>query len=253
MTPLPAGFAARPFAHRGLHDRASGIVENSASAVRAAIEAGYGIEIDVQGSADGQAVVFHDDRLDRLTAQRGPVRARSAAELGRIGLTGSRDTIPALADILALVEGRVALLVEIKDQSGRFGPTDGTLERAVAEALRGYAGPVAVMSFNPESIRLLAGLAPSVPGGLTTCPFTADDWPRVPPDRRTRLAAIADYNAVGASFVSHWHGDLHGARVAELKRTGATVLCWTVRSPDEERRARRIADTVTFEHYLPDR
>ena len=100
MAPLPAAFLTRPIAHRALHDRAARRPENSRAAIRAAIAAGYGIEIDLQLSADGVPMVFHDETLDRLTAERGPVRARSARELGEIRLKGSEDRIPTLAQVL---------------------------------------------------------------------------------------------------------------------------------------------------------
>lgn len=251
MTQLPDGFAARPFAHRGLHDRAAGRVENSASAVRAAVEAGYAVEIDVQLAADGAPVVFHDATLDRLTALRGPVREQTAAELGRTALTGGGDVILPLGDVLGLIAGRVPVLVEVKDQSGNLGRTDGRLDVAVAEAVRGYRGPVAVMSFNPDAVRALSGLAPGVPRGLTTCAFAAKSWRDVPAARRARLAAIADYDEVGASFVSHDWRDLNALRVKALKAAGATILCWTIRSAAEERAALRVADAVTFEGYRP--
>src|SRR6056297_1261202 len=117
MTALPPGFLARPIAHRGYHDAAAGRIENSRSAFAAAMEAGYGIELDVQLSRDGVAMVFHDTMLDRLTDETGPVRDRGAAALQDIGLTGSRDTIQTLTQVLRAIDGTVPVLVEIKDQS----------------------------------------------------------------------------------------------------------------------------------------
>jgi glycerophosphoryl diester phosphodiesterase len=116
--PLPDSFLRLPLCHRGYHDLSRGIVENSLSAFSAAIDAGYGIELDIQLSADGQAVVFHDDTLDRVAEATGLVIDRTAAELGTIRLKHSRDTIPTFAETLALVAGRAPLLVELKDQSG---------------------------------------------------------------------------------------------------------------------------------------
>lgn len=248
---LPADFLRLPLAHRALHDRAAGRPENSRAAIRAAVAAGYGIEIDLQGSRDGVAMVFHDDELDRLTAETGPVRARTAAELGRIRLKDAEDGIPTLAEVLAIVAGRVPLLIEIKDQSGGMGPEMGALPAATAVALAGYAGPVAVMSFNPHAVAEMARLAPGVPRGLTTYAWPEDDHGHAPQDpaRRAHLAAIADYDAVGACFVSHHWRDLARPRVAELKARGAAVLCWTIRSPAEEAEARRVAQNITFEGY----
>ena len=250
MTPLPPGFLRAPFAHRGLHGAQT--PENSRAAVRAAIHAGYGIELDLQPSRDGRAMVFHDYDLARLTGARGLICQRAAADLGRLRLAGSEETIPTLPDILALVAGRVPLLLELKDQHGQMGATDGTLEAATAAALAGYAGPVAVMSFNPAMMIAMAALAPDIPRGLVTCAFADEDWPQLGAARRAELRAMADFDAAGASFVSHEHHDLATPRLAELRAADAAILCWTVRSPGEEAAARRVADTITFEGYLPE-
>ncbi|MFN3613630.1 MAG: glycerophosphodiester phosphodiesterase family protein, partial [Rubrimonas sp.] len=198
---LPAVFTGPAIAHRGLHDRAAGRIENSRAAVRAAVEAGYGVEIDVQLSADGEAMVFHDDALDRLTARSGPLKALTAAELGRIALTGSAETIPTLAEILAVTSGRAALLIEIKDQGGRMDATGvGPLEARVAALLGDYAGPVAVMSFNPASVAAMRDAAPSVPRGLTACAAAGYDEQQLGTERLQALAEMRDYETVGACF-----------------------------------------------------
>lgn len=247
---LPPAFLRAPIAHRALHDRAQGRVENSPAAIQAALDHGYAIEIDLQLSADGVAMVFHDETLDRLTAETGPVTARSAAELGRIGLTGGTDTIPTLTQVLDQVAGRVPLLIEIKDQSLVMGPTDGRLEAATAQALQGYAGPVAVMSFNPAAIAHMARLAPDLPRGLTTAAYDAESWHPLPEAACAHFRAIPDYDPLGCSFISHEAADLGRDRVAHLRAQGAAILCWTIRSPAEEAAARKVAQNVTFEGYL---
>ncbi len=242
---LPAAFLERPLAHRALHG--PGVPENSLAAVRAAVASGYGIEIDVQLSADGAAMVFHDYDLGRLTEETGPVRGRSAAELGLTALTGGGG-IPTLGEVLAETR-EFPVLIEIKDQDGALGPGVGPLERAVAGALVHHPGPVAVMSFNPHSVAEMARLTPETPRGLTTAAFDAGSWPHIPTATRDRLRAIPDYDSVGASFISHEAADLASPHVAALKDRGAKILCWTIRSPAEEARAREIADNITFEGY----
>lgn len=248
---LPPGLRHLPIAHRALHDRERGRVENSTAAIQAAIDAGYAIEIDLQLSQDGVAMVFHDDDLNRLTGATGPVAAKTAAALCALRLTDSADTIPTLADVLTRIAGRVPLLIELKDQTRTMAPSDGRLEAATALALSGYRGEVAVMSFNPDMIHHMARLAPTLPRGLTTDAYDPADWRPLPAARCAELAAIPDYEATGSSFISHAAADLENPRVAELKAGGAAVLCWTIRSPAEEAEARRIADNVTFERYLP--
>lgn len=251
MTSLHPLFLSIPLAHRALHDVSDGRPENSRAAIRAAMAHGYGIEIDVQMSSDGQPMVFHDDGLDRLTGASGPVRDRRASELGAIALKGGTEGIPDFAEVLALVDGEVPLLVEIKDQDGALGGNVGRLEAAIAKAAKGYRGPLAFMSFNPESVARMAALLPDVPRGLVTEAFTAEEWPTVDAATRNRLSTIPDYDRVGACFISHDHNDLDRPRVAELKAKGAHILCWTIRSPEAEAEARRIVENVTFESYLP--
>lgn len=248
---LPAAFLGAPIAHRALHDIGAGRPENGPSAVRAAVAAGYGIELDLQLSADGVAMVFHDYTLDRMTAESGDVSQRSAQALGRIALKHSDDRIPTLREVLGLVGGRVPLLLELKEQSRVMGPVDGALERAVAEALQGYDGPVAVMSFNPASVIAFGQAAPELPRGLTTGGYDDPEWAPLGPERLARLKALADVGPSGACFISHYHEELSDPAVAALKGRGVPVLCWTIRSPEAEARARRIADNVTFEGYLP--
>lgn len=247
---LPPRFVAMPLAHRALHDVGLGRPENSRAAVIAAIAAGYGIEIDVQLSADGAAMVFHDYGLARLAHARGPVRKRRADALRRVSLRGSTEGIPDLSEVMALVAGRVPVLIEIKDQSGDMGPNIGPLEEAVAQALAGYVGDVAVMSFNPHSVARMAQLCPQIPRGITTSAFRPGDWP-LSKETCDHLRAIPDYDRVGASFISHEADDLDCPRVAELRRAGAVICCWTVRSAAAEATARRIAHTITFEGYAP--
>jgi len=246
---LPAAFLSRPLAHRAFHDVAAGRPENSIEAIRAAVDKGYGIEIDLQLSKDGQAMVFHDYDLARLTGQPGPIQQRTAAELQAIPLIGGSSTIPTLADVLNEVAGKVPLLIEIKDQDGTLGPAVGRLELATAQALAKYKGDVAVMSFNPNSVRVFGGHAPGTPVGLTTCDFNAKDWSLIPKARRERLAKIPDIASSRALFISHDARDLTSDRVTQLKSRGMPILCWTIRSPEAEANARQIADNVTFEGY----
>ncbi|MBS9715405.1 glycerophosphodiester phosphodiesterase family protein [Pseudohalocynthiibacter aestuariivivens] len=249
MTHLPPVFLSTPIAHRGYHNLAKGRAENSRAAFLAAIEAGYGIEMDLQRTKDDQAMVFHDYDLTRLTSERGPIQQRSAAEMAEIQLIGSNENVPSFAEVLDLVAGRAPLLVELKDQDGEMGPNIGPLEQAVVNALIGYEGPVALMSFNPHSVAKLAELAPHLPRGLVTEGWTDKDTQMIPAARRQILRDIPDYDRVGACFISHEAADLSRPRVAELKASGAHILCWTIRSPEAEAEARKIADNITFEGY----
>lgn len=247
---LPEAFLTRPIAHRALHDRAAGRPENSRAAIRAAVAAGYGIEMDLQPSADGVPMVFHDYDLRRLTGVSGRVRGLTAAELGATRLLDAEDGIPTLAEVLEIVAGQVPLLIELKDQDGAMGPAVGELEAATTQVLEGYRGEVAVMSFNPHAVAAFHALMPEIPVGLTTSAYRAADWPLLPERVRTHLRDIPDYERAGCSFISHEASDLDAPRVAELKAQGAVILCWTIRSTAAEVEARRVAQNVTFEGYL---
>ena len=247
--PLPPALLSVPLTHRGYHDVAARRPENSLSAFEAAAQAGYAIELDVELTRDGQAMVFHDDTLDRMTAETGPLQDRTAAELGRITLNHSDDRIPTLAQVLDRVAGRVPLLIEIKDRWDTMGVTSGLLEKATAEALSGYSGDVAVMSFNPNCMAEFTRLAPHLPRGLTTDYYDPADNEMLPPEVCARLREIPDFERTASSFISHKHSDLWQPRVAELKAQGAAILCWTVRSPEQEALARKVAHNITFEGY----
>ncbi|MFN3605607.1 MAG: glycerophosphodiester phosphodiesterase family protein, partial [Cypionkella sp.] len=146
---------------------------------------------------------------------------------------------------------RAPLLIEIKDQTGTMGASDGRLEAAVARDLQGYGGPVAVMSFNPHSVAHMAQLAPHIARGLTTSAYQPDDWAPLPADICERLRTIPDYDRTKASFISHEAADLARPRVGDLRAQGAAVLCWTITSPQAEAAARRYAHNITFEQYAP--
>lgn len=253
-TPPPsvAALVAAPVAHRGLHDLKAGRVENSRAAVTAAVAAGFGLEIDVQLSADGEAMVFHDEGLDRLTGETGLVRERSAAALSAVALTGGGETIPTLGEILALVGGRAPLVVEIKDQGGTLDEAGvGPLEARVAALLAGHGATVTVMSFNPASMAAMARLAPTIARGVVAC--AAADYPdTLPAARRQALAEMAQAEAVGAAFFSYDWRALPTPRAQALRAQGLAALCWTVRSAADAQVALCSADAVTFEGFAPD-
>ncbi len=255
MPPLPAGFLDRAIAHRGLHDRAAGVIENSLPAIRAAAEAGYGCEIDLQISADGEAMCSHDDDLDRLTSASGPVRARTAAELGALELTGSSPEarIPSFAQALEAA-GAAPLLVEIKRQhdSVGVGPLEARAAALIAAHLAAGGGPVAVMSFDPRAISWFHEHAPAIPRGLVSMDWDRDpDGEGLDPVTRAGLTAMASFEASGCGFCSYRWQDLPTERTRALRAAGLPVLCWTTRSAQDHAAALPHVDAVTFEGYRP--
>jgi glycerophosphoryl diester phosphodiesterase len=224
---------AKPFAHRGLHG--GRVIENSRAAFERAIAAGHGIELDVQASSDGQAMVFHDYELERLAGRDGLVVAMKAAELQEVRLTGTDETIPALAEILALIAGRAALLIEVKmperDVAG--------LSRSVAAALAGYTGPVGVMSFNPEVGRWFARHAPERLRGLVVTEQgqgAKGYWQR----------PLSLWRAK-PDFLAYDIRDLPSRFATARRQDGMPVLTWTVRTVQERARAAEHASQIIYE------
>jgi len=155
----PDWLTARPVAHRGLHDRARGIIENMPGAARAAFDADFGIECDIQLTADGEAMVHHDDALGRLTEGSAALLGMTAAELKAVRFTDTSERMMSLGDLCALVAGRVPLVIEVKSHFDG----DRKLVARMAEVLASYRGPVAGMSFDPDQVLALRELMPELP------------------------------------------------------------------------------------------
>ncbi|HKG75904.1 MAG TPA: glycerophosphodiester phosphodiesterase family protein [Beijerinckiaceae bacterium] len=246
----PAWLTARPIAHRGLHDRTAGVVENTLSAAEAAVAAGYAIECDVQDTADGEAVVFHDFTLDRLTPERGLVRERRAAELTGIAIGGTQDRIPTLATVLDRIAGRVPLVIEIKS---RFDG-DLTLTRRTVEVVSAYDGPVALKSFDPAVVTAVRQLAPDVPRGVVAeSRYEHPEWDKLDAGTKHALANLLHFDETRPDFLSWRVGDLPCAAPFLCRRlAGLPVTTWTVRTEDDRQRAASHADQMVFEGFRPD-
>lgn len=241
---------AKPIAHRGLHDLASGVIENSPSAATAAIAGGFGIECDVQLTADGEAVVFHDFVLDRLTGETGTVVARKAAELGAITLKGSNDPILTLSAFLDLIGGRVPLVIEIKS---RFDG-DLTLTKRTVEVVAGYKGhPIVIKSFDPDIVAALRELAPEIPRGIVAMnAYDYGDYVSLSPERKHALANLLHFTESRPDFISWKVTDLESAAPYLCRNAlGLPLMSWTVRTPEERQRAAAMADQMVFEGFRP--
>ena len=245
-----AWLTARPIAHRGYHDRGVGRIENTASAFAEAIAHKFAIECDLRLSADGEAIVFHDEHVDRLTNGSGPLDNLGLAALRGLRIKGTGDRIPTLSELLEQVAGRVPLFIELK------GKWDGDrrLERRVADALTDYSGPAAVMSFDPAAMRAIAEFAPQIPRGLLGCRFRADEgWGELPPFYRFQLRHLLAATVVAPQFIAYDVTALPADAPLFLRHLFAMpLLTWTVRSQSERITARRWADQMIFETFDPD-
>ena len=240
---------ARPIAHRGYHDRSAGRIENTLPAAEAAIAHNFAIECDLQPTADGRIVVFHDDELDRLTDASGPVTTRTLANLRAVRLRDSDAGIPTLEELLDLVDGRVPLIIELKS----LWDGNRRLEQAVAPILADYTGPAAVMSFDPGSMVAMRRLAPSLPRGLTADAFAnGPDWGHLSWPARFALRHLLAAATVWPHFVSFGIDDLPASAPLMARHLGIPLICWTIRTPADREKARLYTDQITFEGFDPD-
>ena len=237
----------RPFAHRGLHDAARGIVENSLSAVKGAMGKGYAIEVDLQCAAGDMPVVFHDATLDRLTNEAGPVATREADALCSIPLRGSTDSILSLPDLLAVVDGHVPLLLEVKSTWRR----DGAFEANIAKLLASYKGPIGVMSFDPYSVKAFRYAAPALPRGLVSERFEGKRWPSLTAQQRFAMRHLLTSVFAWPNFIAYDVRALPAVAPLAARLAGLPLLAWTVRTPEERERALRYADAMIFEGIRP--
>ncbi|UTD28794.1 glycerophosphodiester phosphodiesterase family protein [Bradyrhizobium sp. WD16] len=245
----PAWLTAQPVAHRGLHDRSRGVIENTPSSVAAAAQAGFAIEVDLQLSSDGEAMVHHDFALGRLTEGSGELAGFTAADLRQVAFRDTGDHMMTLGDLCTLVGGRVPLVLEIKS---RF-EGDRRLVRRMIEVLKAYSGPAAAMSFDPDQVLALRELAPSLPRGIVA-QRSYDDayWTELPADKRRGMLHLRHGLRTQPHFVAYWIEQLP-APAPWIARNifGCPLLTWTVRTPAQRARAARHADQIIFEGFLP--
>lgn len=240
---------ARPVAHRGLHDAGRGVIENTASAFAAAIENNYAIECDLRLSADSEVMVFHDRTLDRLTEASGEVIRKTAGELGTVPFKDTADRMMTLPQLCDLVSGRVPLILELKSEFDG----DLRLPQRVADILRGYAGPVAAMSFDPDQVAALATRAPGLPRGIVAeRHYKHPEWKNLRSRDRWRLAHLLHALRTRPHFVAYAVNDLPAAApLAARWLFGLPLLTWTVRNEVQRACAARWADQMIFEGFRP--
>jgi glycerophosphoryl diester phosphodiesterase len=240
---------ARPVAHRGLHAASTGVIENTPSAFAAAVAGDYAIECDLQISADGEAMVHHDEALGRLTDGGGRLDAMTSADLRRVVFKATADRMISVGELCDLVAGRVTLVIELK--SGRAG--DQRLAARAAAVLSGYAGPAALMSFDPSQIAAVRTFAPRLTRGIVAESWSANSGGEGFFARSKRASAYArDALRAHPQFIAYSVKDLPAALpLAAHRLRGMPLLTWTVRSPAEAQRAARFADQMIFEGFRP--
>jgi glycerophosphoryl diester phosphodiesterase len=244
----PSWLTARPVAHRGLHDISRGIVENMPGAVNAAISGNFAIEVDIQLTADGEAMVHHDDDLGRLGDGSGALLQKTAAELKAVKFKNTSERMMSLADLCSLVAGRVPLVIEVKSHFDG----DRKLVTRMAEVLSSYSGPAVGMSFDPEQVIALRELAPNLPRGIVAQRNYDEDWDDVTPEQRNSMLYLRHGFRTQPHFVAFWVNQLPAPAPWIARNVfGCPLLTWTVRTPEQRERAVRYADQMIFEGFVP--
>lgn len=245
----PDWLTARPVAHRGLHDRSRGIIENMPGAAHAAIEGNFSIECDIQLAADGEAMVHHDDALGRLTEGSGALLGMPSSEMKAVRFKDTPERMMSLGDLCALVQGRVPLVIEVKSHFDG----DRRLVARMVEVLRAYRGPAAGMSFDPDQVLLLRDMMPELPRGIVAQrSYDEAGWPEATAAQRQGMLHLRHAFHTRPHFVAYWVNDLPSAAPWIARNIfGLPLLTWTVRTPEQRERAARHADQMIFEGFVP--
>jgi glycerophosphoryl diester phosphodiesterase len=248
----PAWLTERPIAHRGLHDAANGVVENTLRAAEAAVAAGFAIECDVQMSGDGEAFVFHDETLDRLTDADGALATKSAAEVKKALIRGLGEPPPTFGQFLSLLAGRTPVICELKS---RFDG-DWRVADRVAALAAGYEGPLAFMSFDPDLVAYLRLRYPHPGRASAPCPigivaeasFDRPGWESLTAEQRRDWTDFEHFDRCRPDFLL-WNVDDLPHKIPFLMKelNSAPVMAWTVRNASQREAARKWADQIVFE------
>lgn len=245
----PNWLTARPVAHRGLHTAARGIIENMPSAISAAVAGNFAIEVDIQLTRDGEAMVHHDHQLGRLEDGAGELIDMTAAELKAVSFKATSDRMMTLGDLCDLVGGRTPLVIEMKSNfSG-----DRKLAARMAQVLSAYKGPAAAMSFDPDQVIAIREAMPELTRGIVA-QRTYDDsyWTHLPQDKRDGMLHLRHGFRTQPHFVAYWVNQLPAAAPWVARNIfGCALLTWTVRTPEQRARAAQHADQMIFEGFVP--
>ncbi|MCX2723114.1 glycerophosphodiester phosphodiesterase family protein [Roseibium salinum] len=253
MTPELDAIFARPIAHRGYHDADNGIIENTPTAIRRAIEKNFAIEVDVQETADGEALVFHDYTLDRLAEGAGNVIGQSSADLVQVHMKTGTDKLWLLQDLFDLVDGKVPLVIEIKSHLRRDAQAD--FVRHVTDQVTAYRGPACIKTFDPDMLSIARAHNSSVLRGIVAdAAAPGPDYGLHGRMDRFILRHILHAPRTRPHFISYSIKDLPMAGPILMRSLfKLPLMCWTVRTREQREKAARYADQIVFEGFDPDK
>ena len=235
---------APPVAHRGLWTP-DGAPENSLGAFQAACAAGYGIELDVQLSSDGEAMVFHDSKLQRMCGVEGRLSDHTKADLQALRLKGTDETIPTLAEALVEVGHRALVHIELKTPYGEVGP----LERRVSEVLIDHNGPICVIGFNPYSHAWFADHHPQILRGLDSYSYKDNADPKLGAEQKASFGRLEHVKIARPHFLALGVDMLPNERAAAYRTAGMPIVAWTVRSAEHWEVLKPYCDNLIFEGF----
>lgn len=231
----------KPISHRGLHD-SDNIPENSLPAFENSVKHGYAIELDVRLTDDQSIIVFHDEKLSRMTNRDGYVSTLKTPDLSEIKLLKTDYSIPTFEQVLETVNGKVPLLIEIKRAEQSFA-----LEDKIIDMLKSYSGDFAVQSFDPMSMHYFYKNAPHIMRGQLSSYFHHNDID-APRREKKRLKKLKYNDLSHPDFISYKATNLPNKYVTA---TGLPVLAWTIRGELDAQKAQKFCDNYIFEGFLP--
>ena len=226
-------------AHRGLHNEEA--PENTLPAFVNAIDNGYAIELDVQQISDGNIIVFHDNKLNRLTGKDGYTKNLKRDDLSTCFVLGTNNTIPLFSDVLKLVDGKVPLLIEIKNEY-----KVGDQEKAVLDILKDYKGEFAIQSFNPFVVQYIKKIEPNYTVGQLSSFFKKDKMSIIKKSFLKRLRFLKKFKTDFINYDAQYLPNQYVEKHKDL-----TLLAYTIRSQEEYDRISNICTSVVFEGFTP--
>lgn len=227
----------RPIAHRGLWG--NDLIENSLSAYKNAVDSGYPIEIDLYSSKDGVIFSFHDVLLKRMTGADGLIYEKTAKELRALRLLDSNEKIPTFDEVLTLVDGKVPLLIELKDQP------DKSYVDKVIERLKNYKGEFAIQSFNPLYIKRVKELAPEFVRGILATKTYSKALPFI---KRQVIKNMLLNFLIKPDFISYSFEDLP---LKKRKIRNTPLITWTITSQSDYEKVKPYVKNIIFENFIP--
>lgn len=231
------------YAHRGYFDNEGGVPENSLPAFSAAIDAGYAIELDVQLSSDGAAMVFHDASLARMCGAEGNIWDYTKDELKEMKLFGTEETIPTLEEALALIGGRVPVLVEYK-----MDKVDSAVCEAGHALLKDYDGAYAVQCFHPLALMWYKKNAPDIPRGQLAQQFYKQAKYRTSPAHYVMTYLLSNV-VTRPDFISYKYSDAGSVSLNLCRLMGAKTAAWTLRDPAHYEQVKGDFDLYIFDSF----